>query len=85
MTKVPMETLGSERIINDFFTSESFASDNFDVIIFRNLLEHLYDVHKFIDAADIAAFVLFLASPLSIAITGETIAAGGGAGNGIFY
>ena len=42
-------------------------------------------VHKIIDAADIAAFVLFLASPLSIAITGETIAAGGGAGNGIYY
>jgi len=50
MTKIPMETLGSERIINDFFTSESFGSDNFDVIIFRNLLEHLYDIHKFIDA-----------------------------------
>jgi len=42
-------------------------------------------VHRIIDAADIAAFVLFLASPLSIAITGETIAAGGGAGNGIYY
>jgi len=50
MTKVAMETLGSDRIINDFFTSESFATDNFDVIIFRNLLEHLYDIHSFIDA-----------------------------------
>jgi len=50
MTKVAMETLGSDRITNDFFTSESFATDNFDVIIFRNLLEHLYDIHSFIDA-----------------------------------
>ena len=42
-------------------------------------------IRQIVDAADIAVLVSFLASPLAIAITGETIAAGGGAGNGIFY
>ena len=40
---------------------------------------------KFIDAADIAAVVAFLASPKSIAINGDAIAAGGGVGRAIHY
>ena len=42
-------------------------------------------VRKLIDARDIAAVVAFLASPLSIAITGDAIAAGGGAPRSIYY
>ena len=42
-------------------------------------------VRRIIDSEDIAAIVTFLASPKSIAITGDTIAAGGGVGRGIYY
>lgn len=42
-------------------------------------------VRRIIDAADIAAIVAFLASPRSVAITGDAIAAGGGAGRAIHY
>jgi hypothetical protein len=38
-----------------------------------------------IDAADIAYVVTMLASPLSIAINGDGIAAGGGVGTAIYY
>ena len=73
-TEATKEMFEQQAILDDSSVEkveESFALQN--------------SVHKVIDAADIAAFVLFLASPLSIAITGETIAAGGGAGNGIYY
>ena len=42
-------------------------------------------VRTIIDSDDIANIVAFLASPKSIAITGDTIAAGGGVGRGIHY
>ncbi len=42
-------------------------------------------VHRIIDAADIASIVAFLASPRSIAINGDAIAAGGGVGRAIHY
>ena len=42
-------------------------------------------VRAIIDADDIAQIAAFLASPKSIAITGDTIAAGGGVGRGIHY
>ena len=42
-------------------------------------------VRTIIDSDDIANIVAFLASPKSIAITGDTIAAGGGVGRGIYY
>jgi NAD(P)-dependent dehydrogenase (short-subunit alcohol dehydrogenase family) len=42
-------------------------------------------VRKFIDARDIANVVAFLASPRSIAINGDAIAAGGGAPRAIHY
>ena len=38
-----------------------------------------------IDASDIAYVVAMLASPLSIAINGDGIAAGGGVGTAIYY
>ena len=42
-------------------------------------------VRRIIDARDIAYVVAFLASPRSIAINGDVIAAGGGAGRSIHY
>ncbi len=42
-------------------------------------------VHRIIDASDIANIVAFLASPLSVAISGDAIAAGGGVGRAIHY
>jgi NAD(P)-dependent dehydrogenase (short-subunit alcohol dehydrogenase family) len=42
-------------------------------------------IRKIIDAADIANVVTFLASPLSVAINGDAIAAGGGVGRAIYY
>ena len=42
-------------------------------------------VRTFIDASDIAYVVTMLASPLAIAITGDSIAAGGGVGTAIHY
>jgi len=42
-------------------------------------------VRRLIDAGDIAAIVAFLASPLSVAINGDAIAAGGGAPRSIHY
>ncbi|HMO94663.1 MAG TPA: SDR family oxidoreductase [Tepidiformaceae bacterium] len=41
--------------------------------------------HRIITAADVAHIVVFLASPLSIAINGDAIAAGGGVGRAIHY
>lgn len=42
-------------------------------------------VQRFISASDIANIVVFLASPLSVAISGDAIAAGGGVGRAIHY
>ena len=42
-------------------------------------------VRTFIDASDIAYVVTMLASPLAIAINGDSIAAGGGVGTAIHY
>src|SRR5688572_13490022 len=42
-------------------------------------------VRRVIDAEDIAYVVAFLASPRSVAINGDAIAAGGGVGRAIFY
>ena len=42
-------------------------------------------VRRIIGAADLANVVVFLASPLSVAINGDAIAAGGGVGRAIYY
>ena len=42
-------------------------------------------VKTIIDASDIAYVVTMLASPRSIAINGDVIAAGGGVGTSIYY
>jgi NAD(P)-dependent dehydrogenase (short-subunit alcohol dehydrogenase family) len=42
-------------------------------------------LNRVIHADDIAALVTFLASPLSVAVNGDVIAAGGGVGQSIYY
>lgn len=42
-------------------------------------------IRRIISASDIANIVVFLASPLAVAITGDAIAAGGGVGRAIHY
>ena len=42
-------------------------------------------IHRVIDASEVADVVVFLASPRSVAITGDAIAAGGGAPGPIYY
>ena len=42
-------------------------------------------IHRAVDALDIANVVAFLSSPKSVAISGDTIAAGGGVGKAIHY
>lgn len=50
LTQIAIDYLGPDRVIHDFFTAETYPPESFDVIIFRNLLEHLYDIHSFIQA-----------------------------------
>ena len=54
ITKIAIDDLGKDRIINDFFKENTFPRETFEVIIFRNLLEHLYDIHGFLDAVTIS-------------------------------
>jgi NAD(P)-dependent dehydrogenase (short-subunit alcohol dehydrogenase family) len=42
-------------------------------------------IRRILDASDVANVVAFLASPKSVAINGDVIAAGGGVGRGIYY
>ncbi|MEO6042316.1 MAG: SDR family NAD(P)-dependent oxidoreductase [Tepidiformaceae bacterium] len=51
----------------------------------RQRLAEQNAIHRVIESADIANLVAFLASPLSVAITGDSIAAGGGVGRAIHY
>jgi NAD(P)-dependent dehydrogenase (short-subunit alcohol dehydrogenase family) len=51
----------------------------------RTRLAHQNAIRRIITAEDIAHVVAFLASPLSVAITGDSIAAGGGVGRAIHY
>jgi NAD(P)-dependent dehydrogenase (short-subunit alcohol dehydrogenase family) len=51
----------------------------------RQRLASQNTVRRVIDSSDIASVVAFLASPLSVAITGDSIAAGGGVGRAIHY
>ena len=48
MTKIALEKFGAKKIKQEFLSENSYAGKQFDVIIFRNLLEHIYDINKFI-------------------------------------
>ena len=42
--------IGEEKINNEFFYKGLYPPNSFDVIIFRNLLEHVYDLHGFLSS-----------------------------------
>jgi NAD(P)-dependent dehydrogenase (short-subunit alcohol dehydrogenase family) len=48
-------------------------------------IAHSNAIHHFLDASEVAWVVAFLASPRSIAISGDAIAVGGGMGRAIHY
>ncbi len=50
MTERAVEHFGKEKIINDFFEDDTFPPESFDIIILRNLLEHLYNIHDFLQS-----------------------------------
>ena len=46
-TKSLIKVLGEKRIKQNYFSQNLFDT-KFDIIIFRNLLEHMYDIHGFL-------------------------------------
>ena len=48
--KLQWPLIGETYIKRSFFQEGLYDHSSFDVIIFRNLLEHLYDLHGFLDA-----------------------------------
>ena len=73
----------TERIpamVADQASSQGVSTDEVE----RRLAEG-NSVRRMIDAREIAYIVAFLASPKSVAINGDAIAAGGGVGRGIHY
>jgi NAD(P)-dependent dehydrogenase (short-subunit alcohol dehydrogenase family) len=51
----------------------------------RGRIAAMNATRRIVEAEDVAHVVAFLASPLSVAINGDSIAAGGGVGNAIHY
>ena len=66
-------------------TEQQAASRGETLAAARQRLAEQNAVRRIIEAKDIATIVAFLASPLSVAITGDSIAAGGGVGRAIHY
>lgn len=48
MIKVAQKNLGRKKILAEMFTRKSFGKTKFDIIFFRNLLEHLYNTNSFL-------------------------------------
>ena len=67
-------------VVADQASSQGVSTDEIE----RRMAEG-NSVRRMIDAREIAYIVAFLASPKSVAINGDSIAAGGGVGRGIHY
>ena len=65
--------------------AEQARSQNISVEEAEQRTARRNSVRRIIDARDIGYIVAFLASPKSIAISGDVIAAGGGVGDAIYY
>jgi len=48
MTVIAENLIGKGKIKNEYFCKGLYKQDSFDCIVFRNLLEHIYDLHEFI-------------------------------------
>ena len=48
MTIIAENIIGKGKIKNEYFCKGLYIRDSFDCIVFRNLLEHIYDLHEFI-------------------------------------
>jgi len=48
MTAIAKNLIGKQKIKNEYFFKGLYGKESFDCIIFRNLLEHIYDLHKFL-------------------------------------
>lgn len=64
---------------------EQARSRGVSVDVVERQMAEANSVRRMIDAREIAYVVAFLASPKSVAINGDAIAAGGGVGRGIHY
>ena len=51
----------------------------------RSSMEHAVSIGRLVTAAEVAQVVAFLSSPLSVAINGDAVVAGGGARGSIYY
>jgi 2-polyprenyl-3-methyl-5-hydroxy-6-metoxy-1,4-benzoquinol methylase len=48
--RIASARFGKDRIRNNFFIKDDYTQHEFDVIILRNVLEHLYELHSFLNA-----------------------------------
>ncbi len=48
-TSIAISKFGEKKIKKEFLSSNTFNDKKFDAIIFRNLLEHIYDINSFIN------------------------------------
>jgi NAD(P)-dependent dehydrogenase (short-subunit alcohol dehydrogenase family) len=83
VTVVHPGTTRTERTEGDL--AEAAARDGVTPAEAEQRMAQGNSVRRVIDADDIAYVVAFLASPRSVAINGDAIAAGGGVGRAIFY
>ena len=47
-TDIAVKLLGKKRIKKVFFKKGVYSNENFDAVVFRNLLEHIYNPNKFL-------------------------------------
>jgi NAD(P)-dependent dehydrogenase (short-subunit alcohol dehydrogenase family) len=76
-------TTRTEKTVQVFANQAREASVTVDEIEKRHASTN--SSRRIIDAQEIAYVVAFLASPKSVAINGDVIAAGGGVGRSIYY
>ncbi|MFF2083593.1 SDR family NAD(P)-dependent oxidoreductase [Nocardia sp. NPDC058176] len=69
--------------LTDRLTAQAAESGTEIAELERRLVKN--SLHRVIDASEVADVVTFLASPRSVAITGDAVAAGGGVPGPVFY
>jgi NAD(P)-dependent dehydrogenase (short-subunit alcohol dehydrogenase family) len=72
-------TAGVAQVVAERAAAEGITVEEAEVRMAGN------SIHRLVDASEVADVVAFLASPRSIAITGDAIAVGGGAPGPVYY